>query len=113
MPIIAAKIETHAQLKGTIRIHLSRAGIPRYVYKEHQEGFDIWHAEEREGEILIHWYDFLQDNDESLTAQEGGLRRCASILQDYYWIRLDMPNRNYAPVNRPTLRVLYNLSWLI
>ncbi|MGW1786336.1 hypothetical protein ACWCQQ_45805 [Streptomyces sp. NPDC002143] len=89
--------------------HLKRAGIPEYSCKEQRAGFEVWNAEHREGETWIIWHTF--DPDDNQDAQRKGLEFCAVVFQEHYWVKLDMPGM-YTNVSRPTLRVLYGLSWL-
>lgn len=109
MPIIAVEVQTLKNMQQNLRTHLKRAGIPEYSWKEQRAGFEVWHAEHREGETWIIWHTFDPDDDQD--AQRKGVEFCAAVLQEHYWVKLDMPGM-YTNVNRPTLRVLYGLSWL-
>lgn len=109
MPIIAVEVQTLKNMQQNLRAHLKRAGIPEYSWKEQRAGFEVWHAEHREGETSIIWHTFDPDGDQD--AQRKGLEFCAVVLQEHYWVKLDMPGM-YTDVNRPTLRVLFRLSWL-
>jgi hypothetical protein len=111
MPITVAKIETPHDMHNSLRLTLRKAGLPLYYYKEQRAGFQVWHAERNEGEALIHWQSFATDDAEAEAEQRAGLEACAAHLQEHYWIKLDMPGP-YTSVNRPTLRVLYRLTWL-
>ncbi|KAB7839471.1 hypothetical protein [Streptomyces mobaraensis] len=109
MPIIAVEVRVFERMRQNLRVHLKRACIPEYSWKERRAGFKVWHAEHREGETLIFWHTF--DPDDYQDAQREGLESCAFVLQEHYWVKIDMPCM-YTNVNRPTLRVLYGLSWL-
>ncbi|WP_030568480.1 hypothetical protein [Streptomyces aureocirculatus] len=109
MPIIAVEIQVLERMQQNLRDHLKRAGIPEYSWKEQRAGFEVWHAEHREGETWIIWHTL--DDVGYQDAERKGLEFCAVVLQEHYWVKLDMPGM-YTNVNRPTLRVLYRLSWL-
>jgi hypothetical protein len=111
MPIIAVKIDAIHNMQGNLRVSLLKAGLPEYSYKDQRAGFQVWHAERHEGETLIHWQSFATDDAEAEAEQRAGLEACAAHLQEHYWIKLDMPGL-YTDVRRPTLRVLYRLTWL-
>ncbi|MGW0920620.1 hypothetical protein ACWD3J_16585 [Streptomyces sp. NPDC002755] len=95
-------------MQQNLRTHLKRAGILENSWKDQRAGFEVYHAEPREGEVWIIWHTFDPDGDQD--AQRKGLAPCAVVLQEHYWVKLHMPGM-YTNVNRPTLRVLYGLSW--
>lgn len=109
MPLIAVEVQILKNMQQNLRSTLLRAGFQEYSPKENRDGFQIWHAEQNEGETRILWRTFTEENQEAI--QRGSLERCATVLQKHYWVKLDMPSL-YTQANQPTLRVLFRLSWL-
>jgi hypothetical protein len=107
--MIVVQVETLKNMRANLRITLKHADIPEYSWKEQRAGFEVWHAEHNEGETSIIWHTFDPDDDKN--AQRTGLEGCAAVLQEHYWVKIDMPGL-YTAVNRPTLRVLLGLHWL-
>ncbi|MEU7278728.1 hypothetical protein AB0A69_08055 [Streptomyces sp. NPDC045431] len=117
MPIIAARVHEFPDGKlgfgHTVKVHLYHAGIPQVVRKEHRSGYEIRPVNGlEEGEVQVLWISYLDIKDDDYARdQEERLREILRILEDKYWVRLDLPGL-YRNVNQPTLRVLYDLSWL-
>jgi hypothetical protein len=116
MPIIAVQVhtlDTPKRMQDNLRITLHKAGIPEYSWKQQRAGFEVWHAEQNEGETRIIWHTFTKGDAAQAVEQQVGLEQCAAILQEHYWVKLDIPKPlRYVQANQPTLRVLLRLSWL-
>lgn len=110
MPITVVKVTDYSNMSRDLRTYFQRAEIPEYSWKEKRAGFEIWHVRHNEGEETIIWHTF--DTDDDGAAQVAGLRTCAAaLILDKFWVRIETPSM-YTRVNRPTLRVVYRLSWL-
>jgi hypothetical protein len=115
MPIIAVQVNTLKDPKrqqANFRATLLKAGIPEYSYKEKRDGFEVWHAEDNEGETKIIWHTFTEDSELSTAQERAGLKACANILMDNYWVQMYRPDSQSLRYGRMHLRVLLSLSWL-
>lgn len=113
MPLIAVQVRTLStpkMMQDNLRNVLLKAGIPEYSYKEQRAGFQVWHAQDNEGETKIIWNVFTDDPDQG--EELVGLERCAVVLLENYWVQLYTPNRFKQKYGRMHLRVLYGLHWL-
>ncbi|NUQ96173.1 MAG: hypothetical protein HOY79_06280 [Streptomyces sp.] len=117
MPIIAAKVHEFPDgdrgYGHIVKLSLFRAGIPQVVRKERRSGYEIRPIVGlEEGEVRVQWISYLDIKDDAYAReQEDRLREILRVLESKYWIRLDLPGP-YRNVNQPTLRVIYDLSWL-
>lgn len=112
MPMIVTQVttlKTPEAMQNNLRTHLLRSGLPNYSYKEQRSGFEVWHAQNNEGETQIFWHTFDREDEPS---ERDGLERCAAALQEYYWVQLYVPNRLRLMYGRMHLRVLHGLHWL-
>jgi hypothetical protein len=115
MPIIAVQVntlKTPKQMQDNLRATLRKAGIPEYSYKEQRAGFEVWHAEDNEGETKIIWHTFTEDTELDNTETHAGLTACANTLMGNYWVQLYNPNARSLRTGRVHLRVLLSLNWL-
>jgi hypothetical protein len=115
MPIIAVQVhtlKTSKMMQDNYRIYLRRFGIPEYSWKEQRAGFEVWHAEDNEGETKIIWHVFTKDEEAATAEMRAGLEKCAAVLMEHYWVQLYVPNRLKLMYGRMHLRVILRLSWL-
>jgi hypothetical protein len=112
VPIIAVQVHTLKNMQANLRNTLRKAGIPEYSWKEQRAGFEVWHAEENEGETKIIWHTFAKDEMTATAEMRTGLEQCAAVLLEHYWVQLYTPNQLSLRYDRMHLRVLLRLSWL-
>jgi hypothetical protein len=115
MPLIAVQVQTlktPKMMQDNLRTHLRRTGIPEYSWKEQRAGFEVWHAEQAEGQTHIIWHTFTEDEAAAKAEERAGLEQCAAVLLENYWVQLHVPNRLRLTYGRMHLRVLLGLSWL-
>jgi hypothetical protein len=118
MPIIAVQVQTlktPKMMQDNLRLTLHKAGLPEYSWKEQRAGFEVWHAEDNEGETKIIWHTFGAGDEREEAAQiemRAGLEKCAAVLMENYWVQLYVPNRRKMRYGRTHLRVILRLSWL-
>lgn len=116
MPIIAVQVRTlgtKERQQANFRVTLIKAGIPEYSWKEQRAGFEVWHAEDNEGETKILWHTFIKDEEPAAQAEmRAGLQQCADALMGNYWVQLYNPSARSLRGGRMHLRVLLGLNWL-
>lgn len=110
MPMTVVQVDTMKNMHDNLRATLGREDVPEYAYKERRAGFEICHADRREGETSIIWHTFTEGDGQ--TEMRTGLERCADVLQEHYWIKLDVATGQYGSARRTTLRVILRLNWL-
>lgn len=115
MPLIAVQVHTLSTQKrqqDNFRVTLLKAGIPEYSHKETRAGFEVWHAEDNEGETKIIWHTFTEDTEAAVAEEHAGLQQCADVLMNHYWVQIYNPSARSLRTGRMHLRVLLSLSWL-
>lgn len=116
MPKIVVEVRVHQtprMMQNSLRLVLLREGIPEYSWKEQRAGFEVWHAEEAEGQVTVIWHTFVTEpSDEASAEMRAGLEKCAAVLLENYWVQLYVPNRLKMMNRRMHLRVLRGLNWL-